>query len=51
MFSIKNFLLFEYKVFKNGFVFIMAQYKVALQIMYLSEKMPKMRNFLYAGES
>jgi len=29
----------------------MAQYKVALKIMCLSEKVPKMQNFLCAGES
>lgn len=44
-------MLFGYKVFKNGFVFIMAQYKVALKVMCLSEKMPKMQNFLCAGAS
>lgn len=33
------------------FVFIMAQYKVALKIMCLSEKVPKMQNFLCSGES
>jgi hypothetical protein len=35
----------------NGIVFFMAQYNVALKIMCLSEKMPKMQNFLCAGES